>query len=82
MVMCSKKEKKIPEPVTYDFPDPGDYEADMDCEFDPFTCLHKAAVSEKWAERARRCGREDLAGLYALAAEKWYSLYKEIDRGE
>ena len=41
--------------------------------------LHKAAEFERWAERARSCGREDLALLYEIKAEEWFSVYKESE---
>lgn len=74
----AKKKQVIPNPAQYDFPDPNaDDNSDMDWGWDILTYLHKAAEYEKWAERARSCGREDLAELYEIAAEKWFSLYKE-----
>ena len=45
--------------------------------WDGVTYLHKAAEYEKWAERARSCGRDDLAILYEIKAKEWFTVYKE-----
>ena len=45
--------------------------------WDGVTYLHKAAEYEKWAERARSCGRYDLAILYEIKAKEWFTVYKE-----
>ena len=76
-----KKEKSIPMPINYKFPDPNsDEEIDACWDWDVLTYLHKAAEYEKWAERARSCGRDDLAILYEIKAEEWFSVYKEWER--
>ena len=49
---------------------------------DPQTCLDQVAKHEYWAERARECGREDLAEQYENAAEDWQRLYEEADDEE
>ena len=50
-------------------------------DWDVLTFLHKAAEYERWAERARSCGRDDLAILYEIKAEEWFSVYKESEKG-
>lgn len=78
MTKPKKKTTNPPQPV-YNFPDPcSDDELGAD---DAVTCLHKAAKYEKWAERARNCGREDLAILYEIAAEQFFTYYKCFERG-
>ena len=75
-----KKGKIIPKPVNYNFPEPiCDDESDEG--WDILTYLHKAAEYERWAERARSCGKEDLAILYEIKAEEWFSVYKESEKG-
>ena len=75
-----KKGKNIPKPVNYSFPEPiCDDESDEG--WDILTYLHKAAEYERWAERARSCGRDDLAILYETQAEEWFSVYKESEKG-
>jgi len=49
--------------------------------WDGVTYLHKAAEYEKWAERARSCGRYDLAILYEIKAKEWFTVYKEWEKG-
>ncbi len=77
--MKVKKEKNIPEPVNYDFPEPASDDDDVLFGCDAFTLLHMAAEYERWAERARSCGRDDLAILYEIKAEEWFSAYKESE---
>ena len=76
--MTKPKKKVDPNPIQYDFPDP--YVEDDEFGCDVVTYLHRAAVAERWAERARSCGREDLAVLYENAAEYWYRYYKGMER--
>ncbi len=59
------KEKIIPVPKNYDFPEPI-FDDEIDVGWDILTYLHKAAEYEKWAERARSCGQDDLAILYEI----------------
>ena len=80
--MKTKKEKVKPMPVNYIFPDPDANEVDLDWGCDAVTCLHKAAEYEKWAERARSCGRDDLVTLYEMATERWFKLYNEWEQGK
>jgi hypothetical protein len=47
---------------------------------DAATYLHKAAEYEKWAERARGCGRDELAIMYEGAAERWFKWYKGMEQ--
>ena len=72
--------KNKPVPENYDFPEPifGD---EIDAGQDILTYLHKAAEYEKWAERARSCGRDDLAILYEIKAKEWFTIYKEWEKG-
>ncbi len=79
--MKTKKGKNIPEPFNYDFPDPAFDDDDVLFGCDAFTLLHKAAEYERWAERARSCGRENLAILYEIKAEEWFKWYKEMEQG-
>ena len=67
-----------PTPENYNFPDPI-VDDEYDTGWDILTYLHKAAEFERWAERARSCGREDLALLYEIKAEEWFSVYKESE---
>ena len=76
-----KKGKNTPEPVSYDFPDPDFDDDDVLSGCDAFTVLHKAAEYERWAERARNCGRDDLAILYEIKAEEWSKWYKDMEQG-
>lgn len=79
--MKTNKKQNVPKPENYDFPDP---DADDDIVLsgcDAFTVLHKAAEYEKWAERARSCGRNDLATLYEIKAEEWFKRYKDMEKG-
>ena len=62
--MKTKKGKDIPNPENYNFPDPDANEEEMYWGVDVVTCLHKAAEYEKWAERARDCGRDDLVIIH------------------
>ena len=78
MTKEKKKTNNPPKPV-YKFPDP--CSNDDDIVDDAITCLHKAAEYEKWAERARKCGRDDLAILYEIAAEQFFTYYKCFERG-
>ena len=79
--MKVKKGKSIPEPVNYDFPDPASNDDDTLFGCDAFTLLHMAAEYERWAERARSCGRDDLAILYEIKAEEWFEWYKGMEQG-
>ena len=79
--MKPKKGKNIPKPVSYNFPDPGADDEDKGVGCDAVTVLHKAAEYEKWAERARSCGRDDLALLYEIEAEQWFKWYKGMEQG-
>ena len=75
--MKDKKGKAMPLPVNYKFPDPNsDEDIDVCWDWDVLTFLHKAAEYERWAERARGCGRDDLAELYEIKAKEWFSVYK------
>ena len=74
------KEKIIPVPENYDFPEPI-FDDEIDAGWDILTYLHKAAEYEKWAERARNCGRDDLAILYEIKAKEWFTMYKEWEKG-
>ena len=78
--MKVKKGKNIPEPVNYDFPEPTSEDEDVFFGCDAFTLLHKAAEYERWAERARSCGRNDLAMLYEIKAEEWLEWYKDMEQ--
>lgn len=49
---------------------------------DPHTCLSKVAEYEDLAERARACGRDDLASRYEDAAAHWRYLYEEAEDEE
>ncbi len=80
MDTVTKKRKNIPNPVTYNFPDPDANDEGMDEGVDAVFYLHKAAEYERWAERARSCSREDLVILYEMAAERWFNLYKDIEQ--
>ena len=79
--MKTKKEKIIPKPDNYNFPDPGADDEDKGFGCDAVTCLHKAAEYEKWAERARECGRDDLIILYETEAKQWFEWYKDTEQG-
>lgn len=81
MATVKKKGKNIPKPVTYNFPDPDANDEEIDWGGDALLCLHKAAEYEKWAERARSCGRDDLVILYEMAAERWCNLFKDMEKG-
>ena len=76
----NKKDKSAPAPVNYDFPEPI-FDDESDEGWDILTYLHKAAEYERWAERARCCGKDDLAILYEIKAEEWFSVYKEWEKG-
>ena len=78
MTKEKKKTNNPPKPV-YKFPDP--CSDDDDLVDDAITCLHKAAEYEKWAERARECGRDELAIIYESAAERWFKWYKSMEQG-
>ena len=67
-------------PEDHDFPEPI-FDDESDEGWDILTYLHKAAEYERWAERARSCGRDDLAILYEIKAEEWFSVYKEWEKG-
>ena len=79
--MNPKERKIIPKFVNYNFPDPDADDEEMDWGGDAAIYLHKAAEYEKWAERARSCGRDDLVILYEMAAERWSNLYKVMEQG-
>ena len=79
--MKTNKKQNNPKPVHYNFPDPETNEEEMYWGKDAATCLHKAAEYEKWAERARSCGRNDLATLYEIKAEEWFKRYKDMEKG-
>ena len=79
--MKTKKNNNIPKPENYDFPDPDADEKEMYWDGDAATYLHKAAEYEKWAERARECGRDELAIIYESAAERWFKWYKSMEQG-
>ena len=79
-VTMAKKKTNIPPQPVYNFPDPCSENDDLGVD-DAITCLHKAAEYEKWAERARKCGRDDLAILYEIAAEQFFTYYKCFERG-
>ena len=70
--------KSKPAPENYDFPE-SFFDDEFDMGWDDLTYLHKAAECERWAERARNCGRDDLAILYEIKAEEWFSAYKESE---
>ena len=76
--MKDKKVKKVPESENYDFPE-SFFDDEFDMGWDDLTYLHKAAECERWTERARSCGRDDLAILYEIKAEEWFSAYKESE---
>lgn len=80
MATMDKKSIKIPEPVNYDFPEPI-FDDESDVGWDSVTYLHKAAEYERWAERAKRYGRDDLANLYEIKAKEWFTVYKEWEKG-
>ena len=75
-----KKGKNVPVPENYDFPEPsvGD---ESEAGWDILPYLHKAAEYEKWSERARNCGQDDLAILYEIKAKEWFTVYKEWEKG-
>lgn len=75
-----KKKTTIPSQPVYNFPDPCSDDDELGGD-DAVACLHKAAKYEKWAERARNCGRDDLAILYDIAAEQYFTYYKWCERG-
>ncbi len=52
---------EFPEPIMDDWVG---IDNDMDC-------LHNAAIYEKWTEKARACGRNDLVILYETASAYW-----------
>jgi hypothetical protein len=79
-VVNEKKKTNIPPQPFYNFPDPCSDDDDLGLD-DAITCLHKAAEYEKWAERAKNCGRDDLAILYEIAAEQFFTYYKCFERG-
>lgn len=81
MATVTKKGKNIQKPVTYNFPDPDANDEGMDEGVDAVFYLHKAAEYERWTERAKSCGREDLVILYEMAAERWFNLYKVMEKG-
>ena len=70
--------KNKPAPENYDFPE-SFFDDEFDVGWDDLTYLHNAAECERWAERARSCGRDDLAILYEIKAEEWFSAYKESE---
>ena len=70
--------KNKPAPESYAFPE-SFFDDEFDMGWDDLTYLHKAAECERWAERARNCGRDDLAILYEIKAEEWFSAYKESE---
>ena len=72
--------KNKPEPENFDFPEPI-FDDEIDVGWDILTYLRKAAEYEKWAERARSCGRDDLAILYEIKAKEWFTVYKEWEKG-
>ena len=49
---------------------------------DPHTCLGRVAEYEDLAERARACGRDDLAECYDEAVAHWHNLYEEAEDEE
>ena len=77
---CDTETKNKPLPENYDFPEPI-FDDESDVGWDGVTYLHKAAEYEKWAERARSCGRDDLAILYEIKAKEWFTVYKEWEKG-
>lgn len=81
MATVTKKGKNIQKTVTYNFPDPDANDEGMDEGVDAVFYLHKAAEYERWTERARSCGREDLVILYEMAAERWFNLFKDMEKG-
>jgi len=70
--------KNKPAPENYDFPEPA-FDDESDAGWDILTYLRKAAEYQRWAERARSCGRDDLAILYEIKSEEWFSVYKESE---
>ena len=73
--------KNKPAPENYDFPDPASDDDDTLFGCDAFTLLHMAAEYERWTERARSCGRDDLAILYEIKAEECFEWYKDMEQG-
>lgn len=57
---------EFPEPLTDEF---------EGC-IDAISCLHYAAVYEKWAEKANNAGRNDLITEYETAAAYWKFNYE------
>ncbi|SFE16943.1 hypothetical protein [Succiniclasticum ruminis] len=62
------------DPNTSVFPEPltDEFEGSIDA----ISCLHYAAIYEKWAERAKSSGRNDLATEYEAATAYWKSYYE------
>ncbi len=62
------------DPNTGTFPEPltDEFEGSTDA----ISCLHYAAVYEKWAEKANNEGRKDLVTEYQDAAAYWKSNYE------
>ena len=58
------------DPSACEFPEP--YTDEWEGPFDVISCLHYAAVYEKWAEKAKASGRNDLTELYEDAAVYWF----------
>lgn len=57
---------EFPEPLTDEF----------ESSIDAVSCLHYAAVYEKWAEKANSAGRKNLVSEYEAAAAYWKSYYE------
>ena len=76
------REKIIPVPENYDFPEPI-FDDEIDVGWDILTYLHKAAEYEKWAERVRNCGQDDLEHISVIlqtACITEYALVNEVIR--
>ena len=57
------------DPYMCDFPEP--FTDEWEGPFDLISCIHYAAIYEKWADKARACGRNDLAVEYEAASAYW-----------
>jgi hypothetical protein len=63
-----------------DFPEP--YFEDLPMIPDPHTCMNNVLAYEELAQRARGCGRDELAAQYEEIAARWRYLFEEAEDEE